>query len=94
MGDLGLSFQRTESLELLLVPRLSGEYIDRFANIVIGQKNHKMPETIEIPKSYLNEATSHTRLRARDLYTSSTLISGKGGAGSSSLHTTLEGPME
>ena len=40
-------------------------------------------------------ATSHTRLRARDQYISSTLIGGKGGAGPSSLlHTTLEGPME
>ena len=37
--------------------------------------------------------TSRTRLRARDHSTSSTLISGKGGAGGpSSLHTTLEGP--
>ena len=34
------------------------------------------------------------RLSARDHYTSSTLIGGKGGAGRSSLHTTLEGPME
>ena len=39
-------------------------------------------------------ATSHTRLRARDHYTSSTLIGGKGGAGLSSPQTTLEGPME
>jgi hypothetical protein len=40
-------------------------------------------------------ATSHMRLRARDHYTSSTLIGGKGGAGPSSLlHTTLEGPTE
>ena len=40
-------------------------------------------------------ATSHTRLRARDDYTSSTLIGGKGRAGPSSLlHTTLEGPTE
>jgi hypothetical protein len=39
-------------------------------------------------------ATSHTRLRARDHYTSSTLIGGKGGAGPSSLPTTLEGPTE
>ena len=38
--------------------------------------------------------TSHTRLRARDHYTSSTRIGGKGGAGPSSLHTTLEGPTE
>ena len=39
-------------------------------------------------------ATSHKRLRARDHYTSSTLIGGKGGAGPSLLHTTLEGPTE
>ena len=40
-------------------------------------------------------ATSHTRLRARDQYTSSTLIGGKGGAGPSSLlHTMLEGLTE
>ena len=38
-------------------------------------------------------ATSHTRLRARDYYTSSTLVGGKGGAGLSLLHTTFEGPM-
>ena len=34
-------------------------------------------------------ATSHTRPRARACYTSSTLIGGKGGAGPSSLPTTL-----
>ena len=39
-------------------------------------------------------ATSHTRLRAHDHYTSSTLIGGKGGAGSSLLHTALGGPTE
>ena len=33
-------------------------------------------------------------LRARDHYTSSILIGRKGGAGPSSLHTTLEGPTE
>ena len=39
--------------------------------------------------------TSHMRLRARDEYTSSTLIGGKRGAGPSSLlHTTLEGSTE
>ena len=38
-------------------------------------------------------AISHTRLRACDYY-ASTLIGGKGGAGPSSLHTTLEGPTE
>ena len=39
-------------------------------------------------------ATSHTRPRACDHYTSSTLIGGKGGVGPSSLHTMLEGPTE
>jgi hypothetical protein len=39
-------------------------------------------------------ATSHTRLRACDHYTSSTLIGGKGRAGPSLLHTMLEGPTE
>ena len=39
-------------------------------------------------------ATSHTRLKARDHYTLSTLIGGKDGAGPSSLHVTLEGPTE
>ena len=39
-------------------------------------------------------ATSPMRLRAHDHYTSSTLIGGKGGAGPSSLHITLEGPTE
>ena len=34
------------------------------------------------------------RLKARDHYTSSTLVGGKGGASPSSLHTTLEGPTE
>ena len=39
-------------------------------------------------------AISHMRLRARDHYTSSTLIGRKGRAGPSSLHTMLEGPTE
>ena len=39
-------------------------------------------------------ATLHMRLRACDHYTSSTLIGGKGKAGPSLLHSTLEGPME
>ena len=39
-------------------------------------------------------ATSHTRPRAHDHYTSSTLIGGKGGASPSSLHIALEGPTE
>ena len=42
----------------------------------------------------LRRATSHTRPSARDHYISSTLIGGKGGAGPSSLYTTLEGPTE
>ena len=39
-------------------------------------------------------ATSHTRLRAHDHFTLSTLIGGKGGASPISLHTMLEGPTE
>jgi hypothetical protein len=39
-------------------------------------------------------ATSHMSMRARDHRTSSTLIGGKGGVDPSSLHNTLEGPME
>jgi hypothetical protein len=39
-------------------------------------------------------ATSHTRLKAQDHYISSTLIGGNSRAGPSSLHITLEGPME
>ena len=42
----------------------------------------------------LVRATPPTRLRARDHYTWSTLVGGNGGAGPSSLHTTLEGPTE
>ena len=42
----------------------------------------------------LLRTTSHTRLRACDHYTSSILIGGKGGAGPSSLHSTLEGPTQ
>ena len=40
------------------------------------------------------KATSHMILRACDHYTSSTLIGGKGGAGPSLLHASLEGPTE
>ena len=39
-------------------------------------------------------ATSHTRLRVRAHYTSSTLVGENGRAGPSSLHSTLEGPTE
>ena len=47
-----------------------------------------------IVKSNHLRATSHTRLRARDHHTSSTLLGGKGRAGSTSLHTTLAGPTK
>ena len=45
-------------------------------------------------KSLILRATLCTRLRARYIWISNTLIGGKGGAGPSSLHTTLEGPTE
>ena len=54
-----------------------------------------MISTIHNAKNQIKlRATSHTRLRARDHYTSSTLIGGKGGAGPNSLHTTLKGPTK
>ena len=49
---------------------------------------------ILILTSNMLRATSHMRLRARNHYTLSTLIGGKGGAGPSSLHTMLEGPTK
>ena len=49
---------------------------------------------VQLRKTSHLRAPSHTRLNARDHYTSSTLIGGKGGAGPSLLHTTLEGPTE
>jgi hypothetical protein len=52
-------------------------------------------KTWTLPRRILGiRATSHTRLRAHDRYTSSTLIGGKGKAGPSVLHTTPKGPME
>jgi hypothetical protein len=63
----------------------------------------KTKETAEIRVNHLHgretfearvRATSHMRLRVCDHYTSSTLIGGKGGVSPSTLHTTLEGPME
>ena len=59
-----------------------------------GRLIHTFKEPGGMLKSVVLRATSHTRLRAHDHYTSSTLIGGKGGAGPSSLHTTLEGPAE
>jgi hypothetical protein len=40
------------------------------------------------------KSNSYMRPSARDHWTSSTLIGGKGGASPSLLHTTLEGPTE
>jgi len=60
---------------------ISGWWVCRFLGQITNRGNHL-------------RATSHTRLRARDHYTSSTLIGGKGSAGPSSLHTTLEGLTE
>ena len=63
----------------------------------IGHKSYKIHyialALLIWPLSHIR-ATSHTRLRARDHYTPSTLIGEKGGAAPSSLHTTLEGPTE
>ena len=59
------------------------------------ERHRYIAQGLSIPITRLVlRVTSHTRLRAHDHYTSSTLIGGKRGAGPSSLHTTLEGPME
>ena len=72
-------------------------------NIAMGCTNHahenlNSDEVSNITWLYSEgptiKATSYTRLRAPNHYTSSTLIGGKDGAGPSSLHTTLEGPTE
>ena len=44
--------------------------------------------------TFILRVTSHTTLRARDHYASTTLIGREGATGPSSLHTMLEGPME
>ena len=59
---------------------------NRVANTKVNAK--KIGQGLDI------RATSHTRLRACDHYTSSTLIGGKGGVGPSSLDTMLEGLTE
>ena len=56
-------------------------------------------QPVIVPKNLPNQwslgTPSHTRLRACDHYTSSTLVGGKcGGASPSSLHTMPEGPMD
>ena len=62
-------------------------------SVTCEEKSHASADTCYIERVILR-ATSHTRLRARDHYTSSTLIAGKIGAGPSSLHTTFEGPTK
>jgi hypothetical protein len=63
-------------------------------------RNHERIQVIPLTLKHSHtqniiRATSHTRLRTGDHYTSSTLIGGKGGAGPSSLlHTTPEGLTE
>jgi hypothetical protein len=54
----------------------------------VSQGSDAHNDTIVIVLSL--RATSLTRLRARDHYTSSTLIGGNGGSGPSLFHTTLE----
>ena len=63
----------------------------KYCEVVIIYRNRNI-----MAISWELRATPHTRLRARNQYTSSTLIGGKGeGAGPSSLlRTTLEGPTE
>ena len=65
-------------------------YKDGYIWQAVGDFGSGMPHN---SKAWVT-ATPHTRLRAPDRYTSSTLIGGKGGTGPSSLHTTLHGPIE
>ena len=69
-----------------------------FKNVVFGVRNDAHNSSVYDFKSrnwlWVFKATSHTRLRARERYTSSTLIGGKGGASPSSLHTAFEGPTK
>jgi hypothetical protein len=62
--------------------------------IAFAKENHMAATPAVKKKGPYVRATSHTKLRACDHYTLSTLIGGKGGAGPSLLHTLLEGPME
>jgi hypothetical protein len=53
------------------------------------------PSVSNVKRLFLKlSATSYMRPRAGDYYTSSIITGGKGGAGPSSFHTMLEGPME
>ena len=60
--------------------------------LAIGRSKLKSNTMVSVGFSVEFRATSHMRPRARDHYTSSTLIGGKGGAGPSLLHTMLERP--
>jgi hypothetical protein len=77
---------------VFLPPNLQGVIVYRLINWLVG--NSSQFKFITTHPFMILRVTSHTRLRAHDHYTSSTLISGKGGDGPSSLHTTLEGPTE
>ena len=90
---------RTESWICYIVskPALANLFSQHFPIIFNCLFNKGPPWTTGLAKEWEDirlRATSHTRLRARDHHTSSTLIGGKGRAGPSSLHTTLEGPLE
>ena len=71
-------------------------HASRFMAIIMHLVTHIMQLgwCVDLCFAKVPRATSYTRLRARDHYTSSTLVGGKGGAGPSSHHTTLEGPTE
>ena len=73
------------------------KHINNFHTNMHNKSIHTLANTLLADPStiyFTLRATSNTRVTARDHYTSSILIGGLGGAGPSSLHTTLEGPME
>ena len=83
-----------ESIEYLKLMKTNPKMLpcDWLDLVALGSQP-SMPKNLPRKRVGIVRAT-HTRLTARDHYTSSTLIGGEGGAGPSSLHTTLEGPTE
>ena len=93
VGHLNNGFWKNGNISLMQPPVRSKEVCTSLRSPAL--KLRRLQKIIPMGKTFLGvRATSHTRLRAHDRYTSSTLIGGEGGAGPGLLHTTLEGPTE
>ena len=103
LHDLGLAFRSTQ-LSTQVPSLTSKNCCDVDIHVIVGIPYEVLSPNFHAlngwdwtgwPSNDLGlRVASHTRLSARDHYTSSTLNGGKGGAGPSSLHTTLVGPTE